>query len=403
MPPQAPPQLTLVTDLIFDAKADLDQAVLLAALTDAFGSEEALATKQMVDADMLDPRQEMQISPSMPFRRRGERRLLILDEGVPPPPGLEAQAEGPLKIDLRGHRDALIKLCAAMPVRLGRVFVLGAFGDAVLIARSGIDLRAISLLPWVLDPQVDVDGKRRAGRLSQQEFETKVMAYEKRLEELDEASILARISGATFTRNGDLLVVDNLEADGSWDPKTSLTTETQLAAVDRFSLLPGAPAQPAAPAPAPRPAPPAPTPAAAPAPAPAKGPPLRTAEVASQVVLVFPEGRFDLDVAAALGKRDWDSIVRGGEVTGAQRDRMHQHGADWVAPLEFLSEVFVDGKPLTKAAFEAGAAGVSDGVRALEVHFPRFGPVTLLDVAGTGRFVTSLRSHHDQVAQLVRA
>jgi len=95
--------------------------------------------------------------------------------------------------------------------------------------------------------------------------------------------------------------------------------------------------------------------------------------------------------------------VRGGEVTGAQRDSMHQHGAGWVAPLEFLSEVFIDGKPLTKSGFEQGATALSDGVRALDVHFPRFGPVTLLDVPGAGRFVTSLSANHDQVAQLVRA
>ena len=120
-------------------------------------------------------------------------------------------------------------------------------------------------------------------------------------------------------------------------------------------------------------------------------------------MLVFPEGRFDLDVAAALGKKDWDAVVRGGEVSGAQRDRMHQRGADWIAPLEVLSEVVVEGKPLTKVAFEQAASAVGDGVRALEVHFPRFGPVTLLDVPGSGRFVTSMPGHHAEVARLVRA
>ena len=419
--PTPTPNLTLVTDLIFDARAEFDQAALLVALTSAYGSEEALGTKQMVDADMLDPRQEMQISPSMPFRRRGERRLMLLDEGIPAPPGLETQGDGPIKVDLRAAREALTKLCTEMPVRLGRIFILGAWGDAVLIARSGIDLRAIALLPWVLDPQVDIDGKRRAGRLSQQEFETKVGAYEKRLDELDEASILARISGATFTRTriktgddagpgAELLIVDNLEEDGSWDPGKSMVTAGQLAAIDRFSMIPGAPSRPSPPAagalaspvatakPSPAPAPKA----AEPPPAP-KGAALRTTEIDSHLVLVFPEGRFDLDVAAALGKRDWDAVVRGGEVTGAQRDRMQQRGADWVAPLEFLSEVFVEGKPLSKGAFESTASALVDGFRSLDVHFPRFGPVTLLDVPGTGRFVTSMPAHHAEVVKLVRA
>jgi hypothetical protein len=70
------------------------------------------------------------------------------------------------------------------------------------------------------------------------------------------------------------------------------------------------------------------------------------------------------------------------------RDKLHRDGASWIAPLEFLSEVFVDGKPLTKAAFERDAR-TNNGVRSLDVHFPRFGPVVLLEISGKGRFVTT--------------
>ena len=107
---------------------------------------------------------------------------------------------------------------------------------------------------------------------------------------------------------------------------------------------------------------------------------------------MFPAERFDLDVAAALGKRDWDQVVRRSDnLTGAMRDQIQREGAGWIAPLEFLSEVFVDGKPLSKAEFEKTATA-ADGVRSLDVHFPRFGPVMLLEIAGKGRFVTSLDS-----------
>jgi hypothetical protein len=77
---------------------------------------------------------------------------------------------------------------------------------------------------------------------------------------------------------------------------------------------------------------------------------------------------------------------------GSMRDRIQRDGAGWVAPLEFLSEVFIDGKPLTKAHFEKEAVSTSgaDNVKSLDVHFPRFGPVTLLEITGKGRFVTSL-------------
>ena len=91
-----------------------------------------------------------------------------------------------IKTDLRPAKEALIAICQKLPIRLGRLFALGSWGDAVLVARSVRDLRGICLLPWALDPQVDIDGKRRQTPLSQKEFEAKLMAYEKRLEELDE-------------------------------------------------------------------------------------------------------------------------------------------------------------------------------------------------------------------------
>jgi hypothetical protein len=392
---------SLVTDLIFQASAAIDQKSLI----DGLGGQAALEGKQMLDVDRLDPRAEMELSPSMPFRRRGERRLMIIDDqAITPRP--DPQADSWIKSDLRPYKETLITACQKLPVRLGRLFALGSWGDAVLVAGSVRDLRGICLLPWALDSQVDIDGKRRQTPLSQKEFEAKIMAYEKRLEELDDQQIIAGLSGVSFERRGDLVVVDVLEADGTWDQRKSLVMESQLAAVDRFSMIPGAPAQPK---PAERPAkasrPAAERAAAKPEPVAAKpepkGPPLAVQEIDGKIVLVFPAERFDLDIAAALGKRDWDQVVRSSDnLPGAMRDKIHRDGAGWIAPLEFLSEVFIDGKPLTKAEFEKTAT-TADGVRSMDVHFPRFGPVTLLEIAGKGRFVTSLDSAQ-RAAQLVK-
>jgi hypothetical protein len=391
---------SLVTDLIFQSTAALDQKALIEGL----GGQETLEGKQLLDVDRLDPRAEMELSPSMPFRRRNERRLMIIDEhAITPRP--DPQAESWIKNDLRPAKEALIATCQALPTRLGRLFALGSWGDAVLVARSVRDLRAICLLPWALDPQVDIDGKRRQTPLSQKEFEAKIMAYEKRLEELSDEQIIANLTGLTFERRGELVIVDVLEPDGTWDQRKSMVMETQLASIDRFSMIAGAPAQPK---PSERPTksirPPTDGGATKPAPPPkpeAKGPPLSHQEVDGKVVLVFPAERFDLDVAAALGKRDWDQVVRSSDhLSGAMRDRNHRDGAGWIAPLEFLSEVFVDGKPLTKAEFEKSATTAA-GVRSMDVHFPRFGPVTLLEIAGKGRFVTSLDSA-ERAAQLVK-
>jgi hypothetical protein len=392
---------SLVTDLMFQASAAIDQKTLI----DGLGGQAALETKQLLDVDRLDPRAEMELSPSMPFRRRGERRLMLIDDQAIEP-RQDPQTDPFIKADLRPHREALIATCQKLPLRLGRLFALGSWGDAVIVARSARDLRGICLLPWALDPQVDLDGKRRQTPLSPKEFEAKVLAFEKRLEELDEQQILAELSGVAFERRGDLLVVDVLEADGTWDQRKSMVMEQQLAAVERFSMIPGAPASPkpserptrsirpatgdptAKPGAAAKPAAGA-KPAPAPAPEPA-GPPITAKELDGAIVLVFPPERFDLDVAAALGKRDWDQIVRRSDnLSGSMRDKIQREGAAWIAPIEFLSEVFVDGKPLTKAEFER-AAQAGSGVRSLDVHFPRFGAVTLLEISGKGRFVTSL-------------
>ena len=41
-------------------------------------------------------------------------------------------------------------------------------------------------------------------------------------------------------------------------------------------------------------------------------------------------------------------------------------------------------------------------MRAIDVHFPRFGPVVLFDVPGRGRFVSSVVGRDAEVAALVQ-
>src|SRR5665647_166266 len=175
---------SLVIDLMFQGSAAIDQKALI----DGLGGQESLESKQLLDVDRLDPRAEMELSPSMPFRRRGERRLMIIDDKAVTPRE-DPQTDPLITTDLRPFKEQLIATCQALPIRLGRLFVLGSWGDAVLVARSMRDLRGICLLPYALDPQVDIDGKRRGTPLSQKEFEAKILAYEKRLEELDDDQI----------------------------------------------------------------------------------------------------------------------------------------------------------------------------------------------------------------------
>jgi hypothetical protein len=404
---------SLVIDLTFQLNAAVKPDALLAAL----GGPDAVAQHQMLDPDMQDPRFEMELSPSRPFRRTGERRLMIIDPSVAPM-RQDPHSDPVVPLDLRLEKERLIQACEALPVRLGRLSALGSWGDAVLVARSARDLRALALMSWLLDPMVDVDGKRRPSQLSRSDIEAKLMAYDKRLDELDEQAILARVHAARVERRGDLIILDVLAEDGTWDLRDSMALENELAAVDAFSLVVGAPRQAAQPAAGAGKAAPAAAagkaapaagaastsaPAAAPAAAPARAlPPLRVAEVAGRVTLVFPPERFDLDQAAALGKRDYDAVlVPGDAIPGPVRDRIQREGVHFVAPLEFLSEVFVEGKPLSRPVFEQSARAVAEGVRALEVHCPRFGPVVLVEVAGRGRFISSATDAPGEVPRLI--
>src|SRR3954468_8741332 len=119
---------SLVTDLIFQSLAAIDQEVLIEGL----GGKSALESKQLLDVDRLDPRAEMELSPSMPFRRRGERRLLILDDAAITP-RKDPQADPVIRTDMRPFKEQLIAVCEALPLRLARLFVLGSWGDAVII------------------------------------------------------------------------------------------------------------------------------------------------------------------------------------------------------------------------------------------------------------------------------
>lgn len=394
---------TPVIDLIFaaDAQPTPEQVV------EALGGEAAAATRMVLDVDLDAPQYEMEVSPTVPLRRRGERRILIVDEAATPM-RKSPRTEPIVPRDLRPEKERLVALVEKTGARLGRLGAFGAWGDAVIVTRSPRDLRAILLLGWALDPQTDVDGRRRATPLTQREFEQKLAAYDRRLDELDDAAILARVPPASLTRRGTLYVVDLLsDRDGSWDLRKSYELEKQLSAVELFARIPGAkvtiadePTQPGTPPPAP-PAPPAAAPSP-PAPPPPAGPPIGVELVEGRPVLRIPAERFDLDGVTALGRRNLDILRVDDPVGGRERDLIHQHGCDFVAPLAFLSEVFLEGKPLDRKRFEAEAQDAGGGVRSLEAHLPRFGPVRVLD-AGGKRFVTSdLRTDVGRLVEIAR-
>ena len=108
---------SLVIDLMFQANAAIDQKTLI----DGLGGEEALESKQLLDVDRLDPRAEMELSPSMPFRRRTERRLMIIDDKTITP-RTDPNTDPLITADLRPAKEALIATAQKLPLRLARLF-----------------------------------------------------------------------------------------------------------------------------------------------------------------------------------------------------------------------------------------------------------------------------------------
>ena len=371
---------SLVMDIIFPATArPTPQQV-----TDGLGGEDIAKSRAIVDIDLDLPQVETELSPTFLVRKRGDRRIFIVDDASPPL-RKSPRTEPIVARDLRPERDRLAKLVELTGAKIGRLGAFGAWGDAVVVTRSARDLRGIMLLGWALDPTTDLDGRRRAGQLNKREFEMKLASFEKRLEELPDEMILARVPPARLERRGDLIIVDVLEPlSGHWDLRKSYELEKRVAAVELFARIPGARvAEPEPPPPPPAAEPPEPAPPPAPV-----GPPITAAEVDGRLVLLIPGERFGIETITALGKRQLDFLDGKDRLTGRQRDRLHEQGGGFVAPLAFLSEVFVDGKPLDKRRFEAEAKPVAPGVRVLDAHLPRFGAVRIVERNGS-RWITS--------------
>ncbi len=395
-------------------------------LIEALGGEELAKTLMVLDVDLDAPQYESEINPTLMLRRRNDRRLLVVDESAQPM-RKNPRAEPIVPRDLRAERERLIRIVNDTGARLGRLQAFGSWGDAAVVVREVSDLRAVMLLSWALDPQTDVDGRRRQTPLTQREFEQKLSTYPARLEELDDEAILARVPPATLEHRGDVFVVDVLsDRDGSWDVRKSFELEKRVAATELFARLPGARVQ-APPVPTegafattlpdsrktanlrapieaevteaapPRATTPPPAAAAAAAPAPAApapppapvGPPILATDLGERVILRIPAERFDTEAIGALARRSLDLLTSVDKVSGPQRDRVHADGVGFVAPLAFLSEVFVEGKPLDKKRPEADARPGPDGTRVMEVHLPRFGPVLLLDGGPGQRWISS--------------
>src|SRR5262244_2333910 len=138
---------SLVMDVIFPATARPTPEQVTAGL----GGEAVAKTRAIADIDLDLPQVEMELSPTFLVRKRGDRRVFIVDDASPP---LRRNPRTDLVAarDLRPERDRLVRLCELTGAKIGRLSAFGTWGNAVVVVRSVRDLRGLALLSWALDP-----------------------------------------------------------------------------------------------------------------------------------------------------------------------------------------------------------------------------------------------------------
>ena len=283
-----------------------------------------------------------------------------------------------------------------MGARIGRLGAFGTWGDAVIVTRVGArPARRAAPRLGARSASPIVDGRRRGQQLSQREFELKLASFEKRLDELDDAAILARVPPAILEKRGPRGPSSSScrcspTATGAGTSARATSSRSASPPSTSSRGIPGASSRSSPPTPSRPPRPPTrrrrrPRRPSRPSRSARRSAPPRSARASSSS---FPAERLDSDTITALGKRPLDVLTSKDAVTGKQRDHIHQHGAGFIAPLEFLSEVFIEGKPLDRKRFEAEAQTGADGLRTMEAHLPRFGAVRILETGGK-RWITS--------------
>jgi hypothetical protein len=335
------PKGALYFDLIFPAPPAPQ------ALTQVLGR-----AAQMFGAVEVDEEIEAML-PRLPMMKPTDRRLIL------------GQVAGPSLIENSPELKTFLQLMLGLIDRTGaRVGTVGAWGDPGFFgaaSKDRNDLAALALLGWLDADEYDLNfgttGPKATRDQKQAEFAAKFKL-------IVDAKIEAQLGAMPV---GPYFLLDLLGKLGGYGQEEY--NDWLKKCFVSFKIV-AAPPPPKAPEPPPE--------------APKNA--IRSVEVAGKTYLIIPKERVSTSLLDDLVKGRLDSFHKIDALSGKVQELIARKQVPFLAQLEFLSELFLDGKPLNKSAAQSMMQPVSDGYSTFVAHMPRFGRVRVIGRDGAWWF-----------------
>lgn len=338
--------------------------------------------------------------PMQPMRGRDDRIQVFRTQQLMPGEGLESVAA------------LAVELTQLAQPKLLAVGVYGVYAWGMVLVEDIRWLHGLVLLDWLYNPRLDELGEvvpEEDETPPAQTFEAKLAVFQQLWTPTRSAMLAQRLPQGALQPVEDHLALTLLGPGGQFDPRywQGFAMQVALGEVRALAAVPvgDRPAAPPPLPPEPEPAAPAEpddglTPlarakleaeqrAAAAGDAPPEPEPERDIDAGAALrwvtgpsgqLLVLPEERFEPRFLKKLRETGTEGLDRSERPSPEALQAWRAEGAHFVTEVPFLSRLFLDGKPLHRAGFEA-AAIEQGGLPTLMCHLPRVSRVRAIRLA----------------------
>lgn len=332
------PKGALYFDLIFPAPPPQS------ALTQVLGR-----AAQLFGAIEADDEVEAQV-PRLAMMKPTDRRLILGQAAGQPL--IEASP------DLRPFLQLLLGLVDRTGARIGTAGSWGEPGFFGAVAKDRNDLAWLALFGWLDANDVDLTFQTGIGASKQQ----KMPELEAKHKQIVAAKIESQIGGMPV---GPYFLLDLLGKLGGYGQEEYKDWLKKCFSAFRSVTAPPPPKKVEEP------------PKEAPKVA------IRAAELSGKPVLIIPKERFGLSVFEGIAKGRPEALHKIDQIPSRVQEEIARKRVHFLAQLPSLSELFIDGRPLTKDAAQKLQEPVSGSEHLTFIaHMPRFGRVRVIGNEG---------------------
>lgn len=352
-----------------------------------------------------DGTMEDSVVPMRPVRGAEDRIQVFRSQPLMPGEGLE------------GAAALAVEIIQLVQPRLLAVGVYGVYAWGMVLMEDIRWLHGLVLLDWLYNPRLDdrgevvpEDDETPPARMLQ----AKLQVFDQLWTPTRSAMLAQRLPQGALQQVEGYLALTLLGPGGVFDPRywQGFSMQVAMAEVRAWAAAPptgGRPLEPATPAPPPKPsAPPPPDDGLTPLaraqreverraavegdqpqePEPileseGGGPAMRWVSGTGGQLLVIPAERFEPRLLKKLRESGTEGLDRSERPSPEAMADWRRSGAHFVTEVPFLSRLFLDGRPLHRAAFEAASVD-QDGLATLECHLPRVSRVRAIRVPPAG-------------------